>query len=176
MLLMLNCHQCSSVIAMLSKLISHRYLFTVMLSMLINSYRAFIDMLSTLASHCYPLIVVLSMLARHCYSLNVQAIAMLYCPCYVISYYIVGVLVSLYSPLCLHIGDLTTPYHKHLRNWWFWPWCKSLKGSMTDILLLFDGYSWLVSILCSTYPYKLHHFMVYQHTIICAHRTFVCYL
>ena len=49
----------------------------------------------------------------------------------------------------------------------------SRRGPITDILVWLDGYSSLVSVLCSVYPHKFHHFMVYQCTIIRTHRRFV---
>ena len=49
----------------------------------------------------------------------------------------------------------------------------SRRGPITNILVWLDGYSSLVSVLCSAYPHKFHHFMAYQRTIIRAHRRFV---
>ena len=47
------------------------------------------------------------------------------------------------------------------------------RGPVTDILVWLDCYASLVAILCSSYPEKIGHFMIYQKTIIKAQRTYV---
>ena len=49
----------------------------------------------------------------------------------------------------------------------------SRKGPVTDILLWVECYSTLVAVLASQYPTKIPQLMVYQKTIVKAHKTYI---